>query len=243
MSWKIVIKNFLNSFGYDLHKVASGGIYTPCYPYNYSTYSPWFEKTFQKIYGEVSKHTVVTEDRCYLIYKFVKHCLHLPGDLAECGVYLGGTAYLIANTLERSTIRNKAVHLFDTFSGMPSSARKKRDGHRQGDFGQVNLTEVKKYLSKYRFLKYHKGLIPLTFNEVVDKIFCFVHIDVDIYPTTKDCCNFFYKRMVSGGIMLFDDYGFPNYINSEKKAVDDFFRNKTEVIIPLRSGQCLVIKQ
>ncbi|HEX3035319.1 MAG TPA: hypothetical protein VHT73_09320, partial [Thermodesulfobacteriota bacterium] len=81
--------------------------YVICPPYNYSTYSPWFEDWFQEIYGRIKDYTIVTEDRCYIIYRFCQHCLNLEGDFAECGVYKGGAAFLIASTLKDNSIRNK----------------------------------------------------------------------------------------------------------------------------------------
>ena len=67
------------------------------------------------------------------------------------------------------------------------------------------------------------------------------HIDVDIYEPTLASCAFFYPRMTPGGILLFDDYGFPA-CRGEKEAVDSFFADKPESVITLPSGQALVIK-
>jgi predicted O-methyltransferase YrrM len=85
--------------------------------------------------------------------------------------------------------------------------------------------------------------MPETFKEVKDSMFSFVHIDVDLYKTSMDCLDFFYKRMISGGLFVFDEYGFPGYESAEKKAVDEFFVGKPEVPLALTSGQCLVIKR
>ena len=50
--------------------------------------------------------------------------------------------------------------------------------------------------------------IPTRFDEVADRSFCFVHVDVDLFEPTRESIAFFYPRMVPGGVMLFDDYGF-----------------------------------
>lgn len=242
MGRKTVVKKASYSSGHETSKPAVRKEYVLCPPYGYSTYSPWFEDWFQEIYKKIINNTVVKEDRCYMIHKFVKHCLHLRGDLAECGVYKGGTAYLIAYTIKHSSANDKRMHLFDTFTGMPDNAVKKRDSHKEGDFGDVSLDSVKHYLSEFPNVKYYPGVIPKTFKSVQDKRFSFVHIDVDIYPTARDCCQFFYNRIVTGGIMIFDDYGFPGYKLAEKLAVDEFFSDKPESPISLRTGQCIVIK-
>lgn len=242
MKWKNIIQHGLSKFGYCITKFQPGSEYTACPPYGYVTYSPWFGQSFQKIYRGVFHNTVVKEDRCYMLHKFAKHCVHLEGDLAECGTYRGGTAYIIAHAIKESLIDSKNLHLFDTFAGMPSTAGKKQDGHVEGDFGNVSLSGVKSYLSEFPYVIFHPGFIPETLKPVEDKVFCFAHIDVDIYQTTQDCCKFFYSRMVPGGIMIFDDYGFLAYKSAEKRAVDEFFGDKPESPISLRTGQCIVIK-
>jgi len=69
-----------------------------------------------------------------------------------------------------------------------------------------------------------------------------VHIDVDIYQSVKDCCEFFYPRLHAGGVMLFDDYG-KWTCPGAKLAVDEFFATKPEKRFYFPSGQCFVIKQ
>ena len=183
------------------------------------------------------------EDSAYLIRQFSRHCLHLPGDFAECGVYKGGSAYLIASTLAESGInKERQLHLFDTFQGMPSTANDDPCGIKEGRFGDTSLSAVQEYLKEFPFVKFHLGYIPDTLAPVKESRFAFVHIDVDLYQTTKDCLEFFYQRMVSGGVMIFDDYGWAIFRDSEKRAADEFFRDKEETLTSLRTGQCIVIK-
>jgi O-methyltransferase len=243
MKYKGFFKKLINFFGYEIYKKTSNEVYTLSPGFNYYTYSPWFEIWFQEIYNKIINNTVVKEDRCYIIYNFVKHCLHLEGDFAECGVYRGGTAYLIANTIKNSSNKDKLIHLFDSFTGMPNTAVMERDSHKEGDFGDNSIDNVKNYLSEFNNISYYPGFIPYTFSLIAgDKIFSLVHIDVDIYKSTQDCCKFFYDKMVKGGIMIFDDYGFPKYKYAEKLAVDEFFVDKPENPISLQTGQCIVIK-
>jgi len=244
MAWKIIVQKFFNKFGYRLTKIRGGEKlpYTRNHPYSSYTYSPWFENWFLDILKKISDHTLVSEDRCYTIHMFSKHCRHLEGDFAECGIYKGGTAYLISLILKDNSNHQKTLHLFDTFSGMPKSANEDKSHHKEGDYQDTSVEAVKDFLSDYSFVEFHPGLIPDTFEAVTNKKFAFVHIDVDIYQSIKDCCEFFYERMTKGGIMIFDDYGFQGYELAAKKAVDDFFIGKSEIPITLRNGQCLILK-
>lgn len=245
MNWQFIVRSMLNGVGYHIYKTLykfGEGEYIIRPPYGYVTYSPWFEHWFQEIYTKIKHHTTVTEDRSYIIYRFCQHCSHLDGDFAECGVYKGGTAFLIACVRENDAIGDKKLHLFDTFTGMPAGADADASGHRESDFGDASLSALGDYLHRFPFVALHPGVIPETFGAVRDREFSFVHIDVDLYQTAKECCNFFYDRMVQGGVMIFDDYGFPRYRFAEKRAVDEFFHDKPESPISLPTGQAIVIK-
>src|SRR5437879_4756651 len=89
---------------------------------------------------------------------------------------------------------------------------------------------------------YHKGWLPEKFQEVKDRRFSFVHIDVDLYQPTLDSLAFFYPRTTSGGIILSDDYAFIT-CPGQKKAMDSFFSDKPEEIVALPTGQGFVIKK
>lgn len=247
MDWKWKVRKMFLKLGYDVQKTGVQktvvrGKYTRSPHWDYLTYSPWFENWFQEIYTRIRGQTIDKEDKCYIIHRFCKQCLHIEGDFAECGVYKGGTAFLIAYTLVNESIEDKRLHLFDTFTGMPAIAEEEPTGFKEGDFGDTSLDAVNDYLRPFPLVVFHPGVIPETFEEVEDRRFAFVHMDVDLYRTTTDCCNFFYDRMVSGGVIVFNDYGLFYFQNSEKRAVDEFFNDKPETPISLPTGQCIVIK-
>ena len=125
---------------------------------------------------------------------------------------------------------------------MPESANLDNSPDKKGDYGKNSEKSVLEYLQPFNFLVSHPGLIPDTLMSVEKEKFAFVYIDVDIFQSSIDCCKFFYDRMVKGGIMLFDDYGIAGYENGVKKAVDEFFHDKLENPISLRTGQCFITK-
>jgi O-methyltransferase len=243
LNWKGIIYRIFVRTGYRFYRAGRGQLYTVNPPYDFATYSPWFETWFQKIYANCRTHTLMKEDSAYVIHQLCRHCQHLGGHFAECGVYRGGSAFLIASTLAGNAATNdRQLHLFDTFEGMPSTANTDPSGIKEGRFGDTSLGAVQEYLKEFPFVRFHPGYIPTTLEPVTDSRFAFVHIDVDLYQTTKDCLAFFYDRMVSGGVMVFDDYGWLIFRDSEKLAVDEFFAEKKEIPISLRTGQCMVIK-
>jgi O-methyltransferase len=193
---------------------------------------------FSRLFDEIKKRTLVDKIRCFIIYQLAHQACAVKGDAAEVGVYKGGTARLIAKILSEK--KGKAVHLFDTFSGMPP-ADPARDIHVCGDFSDTSLDSVKSYLKDLPNIVLHQGIFPQAAAPLNDARFSFVHIDADIYRSVMDCCIFFYPRMEKGGMMIFDDYGFLTCPGA-KSAVDEFFSGCPERPSYLPTGQCIVIK-
>jgi O-methyltransferase len=204
-------------------------------------FSPWlghFE--FQSVYEGVGPYTLVSADRCYILISFARYASHLAGDFAECGVYRGGTALLLARVLQNRP--DKRLYLFDSFQGLPKITEGKDQWFREGQFSGARVDAVEELLTDFRSTtEIRCGWIPQTFGGLEDNRYGFVHVDVDLYQSTLDCCNYFYPRLVSGGVLLFDEYGFAA-ARGEKDAVDEFFADKPECPITLPTGQGLVLK-
>ena len=195
-----------------------------------------FDEEYLELFKTV-EYTLVDHARCYFLYKIAKNFAEMDGEAVEVGVYKGGTARILTSIFSR---QKKNIYLFDTFDGMPITD-KNRDKHTEGDFADCSLEAVEKLLSDLSNYKIYKGYFPKTASDIIKKKFCFVHIDVDIYQSVKDCCEFFYNKMVHGGIMVFDDYGWPSCPGA-KEAVDEFFYDKREAVVYIPSGQAIVLK-
>lgn len=194
------------------------------------------DPAFRQLMKEVRGRTLMDERRCFMLFQFALSASRLQGDVAEVGVYRGGTARLLARAV--ATAR-KTVRLFDTFAGMPSTDPQ-RDRHRTGDFGDAPLEEVRSYLADCPNVSFHPGLFPSTVVPFEETSFCLSHIDVDIYSSVRDCCAFFYPRTVPGGLLVFDDYGFRSCPEA-KQAVDEFFASRPERPQWLPTGQAVVV--
>jgi len=192
---------------------------------------------FNRLHQQLFGYTVVSKERCFMIYQFARQVAQLPGDVAEVGVYKGGTAKLLARVFGST---DKSIHLFDTFSGMPPTDPEK-DVLKKGVFGDTSLETVKGYLNDCEHICLYRGVFPETAKSVEDQVFCFAHVDVDIYRSVMDCCEFFYPRLQNGGIMIFDDYG-DRSCPGAKAAVDEFFADKAETPCYLTTGQSVVIR-
>lgn len=222
--------------------IPDGHVYRPLF-------SPWFgggDRAFRAIYEPIRPYSLVSSDRCYVLYSLAQQAALLDGEWWECGVYKGGTAMLLAALIERLAAQRMpqqpgrgpvTLRLFDTFAGMPQTDAQ-RDLHREGDFADTDAASVRARVPQ-PFVHLHPGFIPQTFERLRDARIALAHIDVDIYSSIIDCCRFIYPRMLAGGFIVFDDYGFPTCPGA-RQAVDEFFADKPEVPLILPTGQAAV---
>lgn len=176
---------------------------------------------------------LISDNEAYQIFMAVKRTEHVAGDLAEVGVYQGGSAKLICEANG-----NRPLHLFDTFAGIPKVEEIDTPLFYEGQF-TAPFEDVKDYLKDYSDVHFYRGLFPNTALAVEHKQFSFVHFDVDTRESTTSCLRFFYPRMARGGIIISHDY-----INAAgvKEAFDEFFKDKAEPIIEMSGTQCLIVK-
>ena len=125
----------------------------------------------------------------------------IEGDVAEVGVYEGGTASVIYDEMKK----HKKLYLFDTFHDFHGAgvndpewiAKLTHEIHPQLKYSYQN---VMKYFDEYSNVKVFKGSFPEVVGDVLNENkFSFVHLDVDIYKPTLDSLAFFYPKMSVGG--------------------------------------------
>jgi len=177
-------------------------------------------------------------NEAFMIYSIVKTQSTIEGNLAEVGVYQGGSAKLICEVKNE-----KELYLFDTFTGL--SEVSDDDTHfgekhwYENEFSNTSIESIKKLLKKYENVHIIKGRFPESGTEIIDKKFCFVHLDVDLYKSTIDSLRFFFPKMVQGGIILIHDY------NSDgiQKAFREFKTENQIHLIELTGTQAMIIKK
>jgi O-methyltransferase len=236
------IRSFLHRYGYEIRKLpaAGGKFQIPDVELYQPLFSPWLgTKAFKKFYDLGAPRTLVSPDRAYVLYVLLNQTFFLRGDVWECGVYRGGTAAMMAAMIEAHA-PGKKLYLFDTFSGMPATDPEK-DIHKAGDFSDTSLEAVSSFVGRKDFCCYKKGFIPETFSGLESSVIAFAHIDVDIYQSIIDSLNFIWPKLVTGGVIVFDDYGFPTCPGA-RMAVDEFFSNKKCCPLCLPTGQAIVFK-
>ncbi len=220
------IDSILDNLGYKNRKIPNSSGYEIIFPL--ATYAPWsLDGEFLKVYRIIKDFTLVDKYRCYELWYLVSQCSKLNGDILEVGVWRGGTGGLICKKVQLENI-NKTVFLADTFKGIVKASR--RDKHyKGGEHGDTSIEMVQKLLSNLKVINFKilKGIFPEETAVLAENIkFCFCHIDVDTYQSAKDIFDWIWPQLVSGGIIIFDDYGsmsctgITEFVNEESEKSD-----------------------
>lgn len=199
------------------------------------------EPEFMALSERVQPFTMTSVERRYSLWTAVRHIdrAKLEGDVVECGVWRGGSSMLVALTLGGLGDSARRLWLYDTFQGMSSptsqdidpmgrSMADEWDRHegRVGDpvFAYSPLDEVRENMASTGFpraqIKYVRGKVEETIpGEVPDQI-ALLRLDTDWYESTRHELEHLWPRLVSGGVLIIDDYG---HWAGSRKAVDEFF--------------------
>ena len=159
----------------------------------------------------------------------------------EVGSYKGGSAKFIAGAL-RLRQTSPRFYVCDTFQGHAKVDTEIDGPNAAKGFTATSADDVAAYLSDYPFVQLVVGDIMETTARLTESAYGFVHIDVDVYPPTAFCLDFFSTRLAAGAWMVVDDYGVVTCPGAQK-AVDDFVRdNPTFSKVHLLTGQALVFR-
>jgi O-methyltransferase len=200
------------------------------------------DKVERRIY-DLDAHDNVRRDMLVLLLRTLIE-RKTEGAFAEVGVYQGWTAKLIHHYAPE-----RRLHLFDTFEGFTQRsavAEANSTGFQVGaaEFSDTSLEKVRSYVRQQNEnVSYHRGYFPDSIPpQLREERFAFVHLDADLYEPIWAGLEFFYPRMVKGGLLVVHDY---NAWIGSRTAVDRFFGDKSEVPIPMpdQSGSVLIIKQ
>lgn len=182
-----------------------------------------FPVLFDKIVMESSDVPVsmLEKSALRLMYQLAMSVKHLPGLVAEMGVWKGGTLQIIASVLD-----NSVVYGFDSWEGLPEpqpqdivSPDFSQSTCAKG-WGRISIPS-ERFVAFGDRVKLIKGWFRDTLPSVSSEEFRFVHVDCDRYQSVKECFEFFDTRMVPGGFMIFHDYRYAGTPGA-KTAVDEY---------------------
>jgi O-methyltransferase len=142
----------------------------------------------------------------------IKHCINMlskvlgvEGDVVECGVASGANTFPMADIV-KSSKTGKTVYACDTFQGLPYDDCFEQ-GHKKGEFNYGNNFKIIQSMRTDLPIVRVEGTVEETLaTELIEKKFCFVFLDMDLYEPTKYAISFFKNKISVGGILGLHDF-------------------------------------
>lgn len=171
----------------------------------------------------------------------------LPGCYVEVGVFRGNSAVAALEYLKVAGIAQRASYFFDTFEGFTYEAVYKSQDARFVDTHQkeTSYDYVLSRLGSYENCTICKlNIVTDNLPEPITQV-AVANIDVDSYEATASALKKIAPLMVSGGIMICEDYGHTPATLGGFYAVREFLRSvwRTKfTAIHLRTGQLFLVR-
>ena len=200
-----------------------------------------FSDLEKSILSQVSPFTMTSPERVAVLVESVRHVINqgIEGDFVECGVWKGGSAMAAALALKSCGTSSRHLWLYDTYEGMspPTEADVSHDGESARAQMEVQdihnpksvwcyspLEEVRSNLLSTghppELLHFVKGRVEDTIPAAMPEKIALLRLDTDWYESTRHELIHLYPRLVSGGVLIVDDYG---YWKGSRQAVDEYF--------------------
>lgn len=212
-----------------------------------------YDDEAKDIIRAVKPYSMTSPERLNAFILATRHIArhNIPGAVVECGVWRGGSMQACARTLLSAGETERDLYLFDTYEGMtpPTAEDLRRDGRparelldAQGKdrpiWAVASLEDVKAGFDDVPYpkerLHYVRGRVEDTVPGQAPEQISILRLDTDWYASTKHELEHLYSRLVSGGVLLIDDYG---YWQGSRQAVDEFLDKTGERLLLLRMDE------
>ena len=163
-------------------------------------------------------------------------------NLVEAGTCDGLTAYFAMTAMRNLGVEYKC-YMYDAWEAMRSDNLMESEESKSGMYGYLDLKITTKNLNDFaEAAVYNRGYIPNSFSTFVNpEEIVWLHIDLNAAVPTRSSLEYFYDKVLPGGIILLDDYAFHDHMET-KKIVDTFFSQRNVNLLQLPTGQGIVFK-
>ena len=199
------------------------------------------ENTFQNMSGWRWRHYFLYWSAT-LATRFTKSS---SCNFVEAGVWEGMTVYFAASALKEECVnRDYRLFLYDAWDSMKSEYLTTKESGAVGNYSYLSLDRTKANLKQFEeHCEFVKGYIPEVFSENPGPSdLSWLHIDLNSSMPTQKTLEQFVPKLLSGGVVLFDDYGHGGF-SETKKVADEFFSKKDGILMPLPTGQAIFFKR
>ncbi len=164
-------------------------------------------------------------------------------NLVECGVCDGLTAFFALSAVSESGGEWHA-YLYDAWDAMREDLLLEKEKKNVGEYAYLSVENTRANLSSFSGkVCFNKGYIPELFARAENPSdLVWMHIDLNSATPTVAALDFFWNKMVVGGVILLDDYGWPGYEDT-RDMIHQWMHGRNGYLLPLPTGQAIIFKQ
>lgn len=171
-----------------------------------------------------------------------ERCAQLEGDFVECGVNRGGFARSVIHFTDFPKL-GKHFYLLDTFRGLDErlvTQAERLNGILLYRYDEC-FEDVQKTFAQFPCVKLIRGSVPDTLPLVPSQKVAFLSLDMNCAAPEIAAAAYFWDKMPPGAVIVLDDYGWGRHLE-QKKAFDIFAAERSVRVLPLPTGQGLIVK-
>lgn len=229
---KNLVKHAVRTTGFELVRTGQAG-------HDTKTIRPDIDHEDGKILIAVRPFTMTSEERILALIDAVRYLVKhkIEGAMVECGVWKGGSMMATCLALLQAEESSRDIFLYDTFTGMtqPTDIDRSYDGslaaeqlrntvQGTGVWCEASLDEVRANLLSTNYpaakIRFVSGPVEKTIPDTMPSTIALLRLDTDWYESTRHELLHLYPKLVSGGILIVDDYG---HWQGSRRAVDEYF--------------------
>jgi hypothetical protein len=209
--------------------------------------------------ARVQPRTMTSPEKLYPLILAVRHIVaaQIEGDFVECGVWRGGSMQAIAWTLLAEGVKDRDLHLFDTFEGMPPPSehdRRTKDSRTADELLQqhdrthriwayAGLEDVREGMAETAYpqerVHYVQGMVEDTVPAQAPDRIALLRLDTDWYSSTRHELEQLYPRLAPGGVLILDDYG---AWDGARRATEEYLDSIDDhlLLLPIADGRLAI---
>jgi O-methyltransferase len=210
-----------------------------------------FDDEMREIIRAVRPYTMTGAGKLHALISATRYVVRhdISGAIVECGVWRGGSMQAVARTLHRLCQSDRELYLYDTFNGMTAPSEKDvridgqtaasrlatSDKHGSKIWAYASLEDVRAGFARVPYpverVHFIQGPVEETIPGTLPDRIAILRLDTDWYESTAHELKHMYHRLVSGGVVILDDYG---WWQGARQATDEFLEESGERLLLIR---------
>lgn len=179
--------------------------------------------------------------RSYVVQWAAHHAMRLDGDFVECGVNRAFLSMSAMTAVNFKAVTGRRFYLFDTYSGLVPEQVTVDDKAAY----RIAYTDTYEYVrASFRDwpnVDVVRGVVPQSLSSVAIERVAYLSIDMNCVKPEIEAMEYFWPKLVSGAVIILDDYGFPGH-EAQKAAADAFAASVGIRVLSLPTGQGLMFR-